>query len=75
MCMRSATSSKLGRLGINGAGGGPGWRGKLGTYRLGYENVFLEEGEPRELLDDGRPVARRHEVDRGLHRRACGGGV
>ena len=75
MCMRSATSSKLGRLGINGAGGGPGWRGKLGTYRLGYENVFLEEGEPRELLDDGRPVARRHEVDRGLHRCACGGGV
>ena len=46
------------------------------THCLGYENVFLEEREPRrKLFDDRRAVARRHEVDGGLHRRARGGGV
>ena len=45
------------------------------TYGLGYENVFFEELEPREFFDDRRAIARGHEVDRGLHRRARGGGV
>ena len=45
------------------------------TYGLGYENVFLEELEPREFFDDRRPVAPHYEVDRGLHGRARGCGV
>ena len=45
------------------------------TYGLGYENVFLEELEPREFFDDRRAVSRRHEVDHGLHGPARGGGV
>ena len=74
MCMWSATSSELGRLRRNGAV--DGWmEGKTRTYRLGYENVFFEELEPGELFDDGCAVARRYEVDRGLHLRARGGGV
>ena len=45
------------------------------TYRLGYENVFLEKLEPGELFYDRRAVPRSHKIDCGLHGRARGGGV